>query len=1835
MTRTIQKTLPFFFLSIFLLFSNSCWKSQGIPVFNPEYMQFVSAYTYGVIDKKSSIQVVLLKPISDTVGLYKKTQGLFRFDPKIKGTAKYVDAQTFVFEPEEALPLGNVYHARFELGDIMEVKKELETFHFQFETERQHLTYSYSSLNSYPDPTYQSLQGTVRLGDGVEIEDLENLLIARLGSKEMKTKWTHNYGTRYQFRIDSIKREAKSQSLVCIFDGQVIGASEIYNKEYEIRGLADFNLSNLNIKLEPDQEITINFSDPLDANQDLTGLITVEGVSNLKLQRTNNTVKLFFPTRIIGNRRLNISNKIKNYNGYNLVTVPSRNIHFKKPKPKIRMVGKGTIYPMNDIIYFPFETVGLKAVDVRIFKIYHNNVHQFLQVNELDRSSQLRRVGKLIKKVKVPLKNLDKSSETSWKRSTLDLSKYMANDPGAIYRVMLSFKRSYTYHTCSQSSRDYEPSENEMYWNYYSDYSRTNRYTPCQYSFYYRSARTRNIIASQIGLIAKRDRQNQYHLFASQINTSAPMPNVKMQIYDYQKNVIKEVYTDEQGMATVQMPEDETPFLLVASEGGQKSYLKLRDGNSNSLSKFQVSGVAPNKEGVKGFIYGERGVWRPGDDIYLAFILENQFSRNYPVKLEVFDPNGKLVDKQIKTKNTGGIYSLKTKTSESARTGNYMAKVTVGNAKFTKYLKIETVKPNRLKMSLNFGDSHLTSYSANSGTLTASWLHGAKARGLKARVKATVSPGNHPFKKYENYIFSDPTKVFISHSMTVFDDKLDDNGQTELKPEFGIKKGAPGFLRVAFMSEVYEKSGNFSTDNSYFTLSPYKNYVGMNLENGSLEYGTLVTGKTHPVSLQTLSAKGKKAPNRKLEVQVYKMDWSWWWERNVNVVNYISANNLRPHQQKKITSNGSGKAVFDFRVNRPEWGRFLILVKDVESGHSTGKVVYVDWPYWARSARKSPGNANMLNFTTNKKVYSKNEEVKISIPGAPQGKLLVCVENGTKVLKKFWADASEGESIITFKTTAEMHPNVYIHITGLQDYSKTANDLPVRMYGIIPIRVEDPLTHIKPKITIKDSIRPDQYQYVSVNEKDGRPMAYTLAIVDEGLLDLTAFRTPDPWNHFNKKEALGIITWDIYRHVIGSFGGQWGNVLAVGGGGGAFKMLMKKKTVKANRFKPVVKYFGPYYLKAGEKKRHKFMITNYVGAVRVMVVAANNGAYGKAAKSVKVKQPLMVISTLPRTLSPSEEIEIPVNVFALNKGLSKVSVELKVKSGLVLIGGSKKTINFNQVGDKVVTFKAKVKEESGNIMVEALVRAGNEKASHKTEMAIRLPNPVVHETQEWVLEAGKEVQGSLSQFGISGTSKSIVEISKIPSINLSKRLNYLIRYPHGCIEQTVSAAFPQLYLSKVMKLSPSRKKEINKNIEEALFKLNDFQSSDGGFSYWPGGYYVSEWGTNYAGHFMLMAEREGYTISPTLKNNWIRHQKQKANSWVSSRYYNAHLQQAYRLYTLALSGQAHLPGMNRLRQERNLNQTAAWKLAAAYALIGRTDVAVQLTKTLPQDIKKYRELNATFGSSFRDKALVLETLTLLKSTKEATVLAIELAKEMGSDRWLSTQETAFGLMSISGYLGEFSTSDRIKIDYSLNGGSVINIDTEEPIHQVSFSQNKTDFKIKNSGGSILYVRSTNSGVPLKSKGQEVNKILLMSVVNQTLTGEGINISKLEQGTQFVSEITVKNTSTHRYLEQLALTHMVPSGWEIQNSRMAAGTFTTPESRFDYKDFRDDRVNTYFSLKAGESKTFRVVLTATYLGKYILPMVQCEAMYDYSVRASKPSRQVEVVQEGELENASSD
>lgn len=352
------------------------------------------------------------------------------------------------------------------------------------------------------------------------------------------------------------------------------------------------------------------------------------------------------------------------------------------------------------------------------------------------------------------------------------------------------------------------------------------------------------------------------------------------------------------------------------------------------------------------------------------------------------------------------------------------------------------------------------------------------------------------------------------------------------------------------------------------------------------------------------------------------------------------------------------------------------------------------------------------------------------------------------------------------------------------------------MYGVVPILVDDPVTHLNPEIKMPDVIMPESTISIGVKEKNGRKMTYTLAVVDDGLLDLTRFETPQPWTTFYAREALSVKTWDMYDYVIGAYAGKLDKLISIGGDGSA----SEGKSAKANRFKPMVSFIGPFTLTAGKEITHKIKIPNYIGSVRVMLVAENEGAYGNVEKTVAVRKPLMVLATLPRVLGPGETVNLPVDVFAMEKQVKDVKIEVET-DGLFSVEGSKQqSLHFNETGDDVINFKLNTMQKVGIGKVKVIATSGKEKSFQEIEIEVRTPNPRVAEGYDMVIEPGKSWNPSILFKGIEGTNKATVEISSIPAMGLEKRLDYLIQYPHGCIEQTTSSVFPQLFVGNLLLL---------------------------------------------------------------------------------------------------------------------------------------------------------------------------------------------------------------------------------------------------------------------------------------------------------------------------------------------------------------------------------------------------------------------------------------------------
>ena len=758
-----------------------------------------------------------------------------------------------------------------------------------------------------------------------------------------------------------------------------------------------------------------------------------------------------------------------------------------------------------------------------------------------------------------------------------------------------------------------------------------------------------------------------------------------------------------------------------------------------------------------------------------------------------------------------------------------------------------------------------------------------------------------------------------------------------------------------------------------------------------------------------------------------------------------------------------------------------------------------------------------------------------------------------------------------------------------------------------------------------DEVKPEAPCHVMVSEKNGREMAYTLAIVDEGLLDLTRFRTPDPWQAFNAREALGVNTWDLYNYVVGAYGGRIEQLFSIGGD----DALNKGPKAIVNRFKPVVQFAGPFLLKKGEKRQHTYKMPNYNGRVRVMVVAGNGEAYGNTEKSVLVRKPVMLLGTLPRVIGIGEEMVVPATVFATEKGVGDVQVTIACSGNMEVVGEKSHMLHFETVSDKLAQFRIRVKDTPGAGHVKITATGGGEKSVYETDIEIRSVRRPQIKVTPVTFEAGKSWKGTVGLPGVEGTNSLVLEMSDVQPVNLSTRLSYLLGYPHGCVEQITSKAFPQLYLSGFASLTREQEQSTEATVKEVICRLRSYQTVDGSFSYWPGGTAPNAWGTVYAIHFLLEAEKKGYLVPEGMKRNALNDLSRIARNWKPEASYSAEseeMTQAYRLFVLALGQVAEVGAMNRLKESKTLMSMSRYLLAAGYALVGRPDVSKELVVKTTALTTACSGYDQTFGSDLRDTSIRLMTFCLLGDGKEAALLANEISKTLASDDWLSTQSTAFSLVALSDYMEKYKMSGSMDFSYAVDGkakkvSTTRNIWTETLLDKAASS---ASLELKNTGKSTLFARLVAEGIPAEGKEEAYANGLTLAVSYMDHDGHPVNTSALQQGTNFTAVVTVANSSPRGY-NHLVLTEVFPAGWEILNTRfLTGGTVDNRVTGVNYQDIRDDRAYSYIDyLPAGKQVTVRINLCAVYPGRFYLPPVYCEAMYDHLVRANTEGKMVTV------------
>ena len=1802
-------------------------------------------HTAGEISRTSDIRIRFARDIQPKGPLASALKGMVTVSPPITGAIKFVSPRELVLSQPGGLKPGTRYTIQLDPRPSKRLPDALGPYRFHFDVMKQDFEIRFDGpVIADPDGRTVRVAGEIRTADRAKEEDIAAMLKATLEGRPQAVKWTHGPGGRlHRFETGPIERPRSEAALIFSWDGSLIGAGRQGIREVQVTRSGRFRVLSAVVEQKGKTAVKITFSDALDPSQDLTGMIQV-GRAKVRTEISGNVATAHIISPIVGRRGLTVSAGVRGKAGGSLRRPYRKRIYFKRRTPQVKFAGSGVILPGGERLEVPIEFINVASAQITAFKIYERNIGQFLQKNKLKGNQDLARVGRYLwrRTYKFP-----KAKPDFWSRYTLDVTKLAAAHPGAILRLTVSINRGNIFFPCSRSEKnvrvppdpplidlDAPDERSRSSWDFTQAYltgssARSNyrdRKNPCK-DYYYRFQRsvkdTRNFLASNIGLMAKAGSDGSFLALATDIRTGKPMANVVLEVRNFQSQVIASLTTGRDGLAKYKLKA--TPYYLFAQKGGQKGYLKISRATALPTSHFDAGGEAV-EGGVKGFLFGERGVWRPGDELHLTLVLHDPgdvIPDDHPAGLQLINPSGQVVVTRTNSKPVDGFYAFTVSTPENAPTGDWTAKAFVGDRTFQRTVKIETVIPNKLDATLTPGNGGVIQANRNiTYQLESVWLHGAKASNLKADVKLWLRPKRTQFTRFQDFIFDDPARVFSAEPIELWKGRLNAEGKATFRYRVRLSSKPAGHLQAIFDTRVFEESGAFTKVLSKAPFQPYERYVGLRMPKGDATRNMLLTDIDHTVELAALSSKGDPVDIGRVNLTLYKVEWKWWWDKSGDDLSQYASERHRRRVDTGTARLVNGRGKWNFQIKYPQWGRYLLRVCDRQGGHCAGKLFYIDWPGWAGRAQESSGPAaSVLTMTTDKKRYSVGDTAVIELPDGVKGRGLMTLENGSRILRSRWLSFDgERRPRVRVPITAGMAPNVYVSITLLQPHARRGNDRPIRLYGVAPLLVEDPKTRLAPKIQAASVWEPQGIRTVGISEGRGRPMTYTLAVVDEGLLSLTSFKTPNLHGRFYQREALGVLTWDLFDQVVGAYGADLERLISIGGGFGEEELGQGQP--KERRFPPLVRFYGPFRLKAGEKRTHKIDLPQYVGAVRVMAVAGLKSSYGIAEQRIQVKSPISLSVTLPRVLGPGEEFDMPIQVFAYDENVTWVTLTVDPGPGLSIAGRKTMMVKIPKSRTISQVFAVRVANQAGQTRMIVRARGGGRKTESRIAIVIRVPNAPETRSIFRRIGPGQTWRPRVKLHGMKGTNTTTLSVSSVPPFGLDRRLDYLVRFPYGCLEQITSGAFPQVYLPKLVKMDSKRVAEVENNVHGGIERLKSFQTGSGAFSYWPGQSRINHWADAYAGHFLVEAKRAGYSVPPEMLKAWLARNARLVRT-LRPRSRPAADTLAYRAFVLALTNKPDVGAMNRLRGDRLLTKTGRWLLAGAYAQIGEPGAVSSLLSQGSALLAEYRAPGPTFGSMMRDAAILLQAFILSKDDSRATELAQDLADELGGRKWYSTQSLGFALSSLGRYVLERKKGQPFKFNYAVGMGDFKWVTSNKSIASVSIpdSADRKEMFVRNTSNRTLFATLTTVGIAPPGAERPKQGKLGISVKYRFSNGASTGIAKLAQGKDLVAIIRVKNGSA-RSIRNLALKYIVPSGWEIAEGRLTGKRRS--RRAYDYRDIRDDRVSTHFSLRRGESRTFSLRFTTAYAGRFYAPGIVFEDMYDAELSSRTAGQWVEVI-----------
>jgi hypothetical protein len=1458
--------------------------------------------------------------------------------------------------------------------------------------------------------------------------------------------------------------------------------------------------------------------------------------------------------------------------------------------PTLRFKTQGVYLSKEGMRVLPLETANVKEVDVTIEQVYENNIIHY--VRTLDHGGHPRELGRIVAERKYAVGGTPNQLGVT----NLDLKDLLGADAYGVFVVTAA------------DTQDDEDSERQL------------------------------VLITDMGLSVKRT-DSEMLVWVNSVSTAEPVAGAVVSIFTRTNQKILDGTTDADGIARFRLPEgsdDRIPFAVVATKSGDAAVIKL-DDCALDTSMFDTAGRPYLSRGYHAFVYTDRGIYRPGEQVHLRAIVRApgpNLPERFPMQFRISRPDGTDFKTYSGQLSAWGSVETDCDMPSYAMLGRYRADLTLpgGEAIGSESFHVEEFIPQRIKLELNADERRYRPNENIEVKVKAAHLFGAPAVGLKIHARCTFSAADFAHADYNAYRFSDSARAFAEVATDLGEATLDEKGERvfTIQAPKGLKP--PSALEVAFQATVEEVGGRAVTAVLIRDADVYQRYVGLAREGT----GYARIGQEEKLTCALIRPDGSRIREAELKAVVYRVVWNTVLKLDSGHYRYQSERDEKQVAQR-VCQVRDGMGSLSYAPDAV--GEYLVRVSDEQGGASAGLEFYCGGEGDVPWSMEKP---DRLELVADKESYSPGDTARVLIKSPFTGMALVTVE-GDHIHSAQVLRLDKNTQEVSIPIEPSFGPNVYCAVSVIRKVAPEARWSTHRAHGVLRITLDQKPRKLSVGIDCPDEVRPGRTLRVRLDVKNyvgaGTRSEVTLAAVDEGICQLTRFETPDPWAFFYSARQLEVETCDIYSRLMP----EWekkkvGSDSETGGdrAGADREARRLLNPVLADRVKPIALWKSGIETNAEGRAEVDLEIPEqFTGRLRLMAIAAAAQEFGSADRPLLVKKPLMLQTSLPRFLAPADECEVPVTVFNHMGRAALVALRTDKSANLEFLTGDAQPVEIPQGGEKTVVFKVRASRSPGvaNFRVEAT--SGEEHTSEEVALTVR---PTA--TLQFVAGSGTvfpsgdgaaDVKLRIPGGWMPTTERYWLSFSSRPALKLGGALRYVLRYPYGCVEQTTSGAFPLLYLSDIAALAdPERfqKEEVAVFVQAGIDRLLSMQSYQGGFCMWPDGSQPYPWGSVYATHFLVEADKAGHQVPKDRLEAALKYLERLLSYDEGEE--SALPLKAYACFVLAQAGRPSSSWTFQLYEERDqLPAYSRFHVAAALELLHEHDLANTITRVeeLPPLKSMASETGGLLYSPVRERAVVLSAyLDMEPENPRVPVLVQKLEGAMKSGRWDTTQENAFALMALGKYARYLG---RQKADYHAEvfAGDVrlAAFTHNDQVQLQPENVGGQEIGIRMKGAGPLYYYWAAEGVPQSGDVAEKDEGLVVRRRFLSREGKNANLSDVPHGELLIVELSIKSAQP---LDNIVITDLLPAGLEIENPRLAGSESISTAAQDALQpmhvDMRDDRLLVFTNLNSDREYHYRYVVRAVTRGRFRLPPVTAFCMYQPEISSVHGTGEIRVV-----------